>query len=111
MGRKSKPKRKCSLCGEKHKRELCPIIKKKLEKYDKSKKRNFFMANVLLECIHKEISFQTLLKEFAELVLEWNDFPQTDNVIACLDTSIEFFAASLDCNPSKFFKPTKDTIH
>lgn len=111
MGRKSKLGRKCSLCGERHKRELCPIIRRKLKKYDDSKNRNFFMANVLLECIHKEISFQTLLKEFSELVLEWNDFPQVETTVACLDTSIEFFAASLDCSPSKFFKNPKDTIH
>lgn len=65
MRRKSKLGRKCSLCGERHKRELCPIIRRKLKKYDDSKNRNFFMANVLLECIHKEISFQTLLKEFS----------------------------------------------
>ena len=109
MNKKSKPKRRCLLCGEKHKKEFCPIIGNKLSRYQQSKKRNFFMANVFLECAHKNVNFQVLLKEFEELTLEWRDFSDDEITIAYLDTSIEFFAAALDCSPSKFFKNAKDT--
>lgn len=101
--------RKCSLCGEIHGMALCPIINAKLEKHDKSKNRNFLMANVLLECIHKKISFQYLLKEYNELVSEWNDFPNDGIPVVCLDTPTEYFAAALDCNASKFFKKPEIT--
>lgn len=96
--------RKCSLCGEIHGMALCPIINAKLEKHDKSKNRNFLMANILLECIHKKISFQYLLKEYNELISEWNDFPNDGIPVVCLDTPTEYFAAALNCSASKFFK-------
>ena len=37
--------RKCSLCGEIHRMAFCPIINAKFKKHDKSKNRNFLMAN------------------------------------------------------------------
>lgn len=101
--------RKCSLCGEIHKMAFCPIINAKLKKHDESKNRNFLMANVLLECIHKKVSFQHLLKEYNELVSEWNDFSNDEIPVIYLDTPTEYFAAALNCNASKFFKTPEAT--
>ena len=109
---KKKPenKRRCLLCKEVHEKQFCPIVFDKLRRYRYSKKQNFFMANVLLECIHKKVNFPLLLREFDELVLEYHEFTNNLPVVAYMDVAVEYFAAALDCSPSKFFKNSNDTI-
>lgn len=114
-------KRKCLVCGEFHNGEMCPIIKDKLDKYNKSKKRNYIIGNILLECIKKDIDFRQILCEIAEYIEE--EWDLNDNINASsgfmysLRTStsipidiIEYFAASLNCKSSIFFIEPQKTI-
>lgn len=102
-----KDKRKCIACGKYHDGKECPLIKAKMDKFYKQKATNFLMGNIFLECIKKEKDFLQILLEIAEMNEEICEV--LAGKIMPLDSIIEYFALSLGCKSSDFFKKPRTT--
>ena len=107
-------KRICLACGKVHaKNELCPIIKEKQNRYFSSHQKNFLMGNILLECIKQNVDFCQILLEIVEKLEESEIIFQNNSRetrIIPLETVIEYFAISLNCNSHKFFRQSGKTV-
>lgn len=55
--------RVCLACGQVHHGTQCSLIKKKLNKYEHYKKKNFLIGNIFLKCIEKQVDFLQILRE------------------------------------------------
>lgn len=114
MGKKKKQEydRKCLACGEIHLEGMCPIIKRKVEKYMESSKKNFFWGNVLLECIRKKADFCQLLFEVAEEVEEMEMFLRgrfVNGTLMPIESAVEYIAVSLNTSSKKFYRSSEKT--
>ena len=102
--------RKCLACGKVHK-DICPIVKNKLEKYMNSTRKNFFWGNVLLECIRKKVDFCQILYEIAEQYeeIELLTGKMFDVTVMPIELVLEYVAVSLNTSSKKFFRNPDET--
>ena len=103
-------KRACLACGQVHQGEKCPLIKKKLDKYNSYKKKNFLIGNIFLKCIEKQVDFFQILREIAEQNEQEYDLTWQFNTVLPIDSFIEYFALSLGCSSRDFFKDPQKTL-
>lgn len=102
--------RVCLACGENHNGRTCPLILKKLNKYNNSRKKNYLVGNILLKCIEEKTDFLQILLEIAELNEEaYETFCMLDTILP-IEQSLEYFAASLSCSSREFFKNPEKTV-
>lgn len=106
--------RKCLACGETHQDEPCPIVAEKLGRCITSGNKNFLLGNIFLECIKTKNNFIQILNEISEELMETREFILSHpgfnrRVLIQTDLLMEYFAISLNCHSSKFFKKSSIT--
>lgn len=110
-----KEQRECLACGEIHQdNKPCPIVGKKLEQCIASNNKNFLLGNIFLECIKTQNDFIQILNEISEELMEAREFMSSHpifngRVLIQIDLLIDYFAISLKCHSSKFFKKSSIT--
>lgn len=102
--------RVCLACGQVHQGTICPLIKKKLNKYANYKKKNYLIGNIFLKCIEKQVDFLQILREIVEQNERVYDVSYEFNTILPIESSIEYFAVSLGCSSRDFFKDPQKTL-
>ena len=94
----------CPLCGKEHQNnDLCPIVLTKRKKI-KYNSQSFLMSGIILECFERDASFWRILQEIVYYIekVSYSEYGYSQYFNA--DFIISYFAASLGCTPSKFYK-------
>lgn len=108
--------RTCLACGKIHLGELCPLIQKKYDKIN-YKQTPFIVGNIFLKCMEKNVDFIQILCEMVEYREHFKEVQQKSihstlsDLVDLVDLDIlNYFAISLDCKPTDFLIPPKETI-
>lgn len=106
--------RKCLACGKIHQDEPCSIVAEKLGRCITSSNKNFLLGNIFLECIKTKNNFIQILNEISEELIETREFMSSHlilskRVLMQSDLLTEYFAISLNCHSSQFFKKSSIT--
>lgn len=94
----------CPLCGKEHNNdELCPIVLNKRRKI-KYNSKSYLMGSIILECFERGADFWGILQEIVYYIEKVADLEYGFSLYFNADFIISYFAASLECPPSKFYK-------
>ena len=96
----------CPICGKEHKDEqYCPVVINKMGRIKQEYQSNI-MGGILLECLDRGVDFIQTLKEVVYFVE--NGTKSGGSRFFDADLFISYFAATLECSPSKFSKRMKE---
>lgn len=94
----------CPLCGKEHNNdELCPIVLDKRKKI-RYNSQSYLMGSIILECFERQANFWGILQEIVYYIEKVADLEYGFSLYFNADFIISYFAASLECPPSKFYK-------
>lgn len=96
----------CPVCGKVHKDDqYCPVVIKKLGSI-KLENQSYIMGGIMLECLEQGVDFIQTLKEIVYFIE--NGTKSSGSKFFDADLFVSYFAATLDCSPSKFYKKMRE---
>ena len=94
----------CPICKKEHARNtFCPIVSSKFDKV-KYDSESYLMGGIILECLERGADFLEILKEIAYCIEHVCEIDRRIDRYFNADFIINYFAAALECSPSKFYK-------